>query len=518
MLSITIEQTNGGKKRKGKKEKPFWQRAHSAEKFQESGLWGLKLATGEIVLEPKYDQIEFCADFIYAHYEGRHTFFYKNGGSSDRSDCDDDYLFYENGMIGLKNSDGSIFLPAVYDEIIDWGVDCDVVYVRKGSEFHYFNHNHDEILTDVDIIPEDRWPLCPFNLGEDQNREVLLCIEPIEKETCNRDCFAYGQWVRLSRIPYKSIREIFADCKVVEMPQNAIEHFEHKHTYIYSARTCTASGEMPLTTCIEKFKTLGCYDSSWEFLLKISTNSRTKINPHDLYNVVKHFENNDLETGFSGCIDYDIAVDIDETLADGEVRVFQVHFFWDDMGEFLFDDSKMNTLPNGTIDEVRSALDALSPEDRGDLLEDAFWWVKYSENRSWEATKQVLEYLKEQGCDTFTSLITRHLDINFFGMEDITPTEWKFKKEIISWAISNGGELNIIKDGKTLYEKFVDDIEKARVISDKDNTDALESIRNAERLAEWLKSKGAITAAEQHSKIDATLDGLSPKEVLELVL
>ena len=42
----------------------FWGKAHSAEKFQENGLWGLKSPTGEIVLEPKYDQIEFCADFF----------------------------------------------------------------------------------------------------------------------------------------------------------------------------------------------------------------------------------------------------------------------------------------------------------------------------------------------------------------------------------------------------------------------------------------------------------------------
>lgn len=494
----------------------FWRKAHSAEKFQENGLWGLKSPTGEIVLEPKYDQIEFCADFIYVHYENRHTFFRKNGSSSDCCDLDDDYRFYENGHVGLRYSDGSDFLPAEYDEIIDWKDDSDVVYVRKGNEFHYYNRNHEEILTDVEDIKEDRWPHCPFNLGEDQNRGVLLCIEPIERKSGNNDCFAYGQWVRLSRIRYADIRKIFGNCKVVAIPENIIEHFEDKDTYIYSARTCTANGEMPLTACIEKFKTLGCYDSSWEYLLKISTNSRTKIDPHDLYNVVKHFENNNLETGFSGCIDFNIAIDIDESLANGEVRVFQVHFFWDDMGEFLEDEIKMDILPNGSVDEVMNTMSALSPTEKNKLLQEAFWWVEYSKDRSWEETKRVLEFLESDGCRDYTTLIRRNIEINYFYMEKISSDEWKFKKDIISWAMDNGGELNAIKNGQTLYETFLEKVENAREVTKKEESEALESINKADEFAEWLKSIGAITAAEQHERIEAKINGLSPKEVLEL--
>ena len=516
-LSITIERKDNGKKAAAKREKPLWQRAQSSVKFQENGLWGLKSPDGEMVLEPKYDQIEICADFVYAHYENRHIFFYKNGGSSDRSDLDDDYLFYENGMVGIKNSDGSILLPAAYDEIIDWGADCDVVYARKGSEYHYFNRNHEEILTEAEAIPEDRWPECPYNLGEDQNRQVLVCVEPIARKEGNRDCFAYGQWVRLSRIPYKSIREIFTDCKVVNMPQSVIEHFEDKDTYIYSARTCTAAGENPITACIEKLKTLGCYGSSWEFMLKISTNSRTKIDPHDLYNAIKHFEDNDLETGFSGCIDLHIAIDTDDTLADGEVRVFQVHFFWDDMGAFLDDKVKQDTLPNGTVDDIKKVLDELPPLERRKLITEAFWWIKYSKTRCWRDTKKVLEYLKSEGCDDFSSIIIRNMDNIPFWRKENTQVKWKFKKNIILWAIKNGGRLNIIKDGKSLFEKYMRYLDFAREITEEHETDAIKSIKYAEEFAEWIKSKGATTAAEVRQEFEAKLNGLSPKEVLDLM-
>ena len=57
------------------------------------------------------------------------------------------------------------------------GNDSDVIYVRCGKEFHYYNHNLDEILTDVDFIEEDAEPECPYSIGEDQNRNVMLCVE-----------------------------------------------------------------------------------------------------------------------------------------------------------------------------------------------------------------------------------------------------------------------------------------------------------------------------------------------------
>ena len=490
----------------------FWEKAVSAEKFEENGLWGLKSPLGEIVLLPKHDQIEFCTDFIYAHYESRHTFYYKSGSSWDCADDEDDYCFYENGKIGLKTCEGDILLPAMYDDINDWGADCDVIYVRNGKDFHYFNHNLEEILTEVDEIPEDEYPDCPYNLGEDQNRNVLLCVEPIEKKNGSRDCYAYNQWVRLSRIPCNNVREMFDDCKVVKMPSDAIDHFEDKCTYIYSARTCTSGDNFPLTACIRKLQSLGCYDSSWCYLLKISTNKTTKLNPHDLYNVIKHFES-DLE---GEVIRYIIAIDYDESLDNDEVRLFQLHYFWDDMGAFLYDAFLQETLPEGSVDEVKEVLDRKLYLERKKMLADAYWGIKYSENRSWDDTQNVLEYLKTEGANNYSKLIADHIKINSYWMEEITPEMWQFKKNVITWALDNGGQLNQIHNGKTLYETFVEDLNSAKE-NPGDKPGYKESVENAEVFAEWLKSKGAITATEQREKIMAKLDGLNPQEVFELV-
>ena len=78
-------------------------KAKSGYKFCENGLWGVKSADGVVLMAAKYDQIEICSDYVYAHYGKRRTYFYYNGATSDSPDWDDDYRFYQNGKIGFLN-------------------------------------------------------------------------------------------------------------------------------------------------------------------------------------------------------------------------------------------------------------------------------------------------------------------------------------------------------------------------------------------------------------------------------
>lgn len=509
-LIINKPQIKKDMKHNMKTKHTFWKKVINSVKFENGGLCGLKSQDGEILLKAEYDVIEVCADFIYAHYGKRHKFFYKNGSTRDCLDDERDFLFYENGKIGIKDSNGEVLFPAIYDEIIDWGEDCDVVYVRTGEEYHYYNHNKEEILTEADIYPEDRYPECPYNLGEDQNRNVLLCVEPISKRATDRDCFAFGQWVRLSQIRYSDIRRIFCDCAVRNVSANAIKLFEDRCTYIYSARKCTMMGETPLTACIEKFKTLMEYDVSWHYLLKITTNRNTQINPYDLYNVIKHFENIE----YNQCLSFDIAIDYDEKLHDGEVNMIQVHYYWEDMGEFLDDIFSQVLLPNGSVEDIKNELKKKEPVERRKCISNAYWWIKYTTQRPWNETKKVLEYLKSEGCDNIDDLLMHHILVNYFYVENITTKEWAFRKKIVEWSKQNGAQLNKISWGKTLRERLIDELEMAKEYAD---AEALKSIKKGELFVDWLKSIGVITAAEQRAKIEKKLNGLSPNEVIELV-
>lgn len=489
----------------------FWKDIKDSIKFEQNGLWGLKLPDGKIVLDAEYDHIEFCTDFVYVHYGNRHKYFYKNGGTSDCIDEDDDYRFYENGKIGLRNSDGTIFFPAIYDEIYDWGKDCDVVYVRTGNEYHYYNHNHEEILTEVEHIDEDHAPTCPYSLAEEQHTHVLVCAEPIKKKETNRDCFAFNQWVRLSRIPYSKVGAILSECDLLPIPQDAIDHFYDKYTYIYSARVCSAKGKMPLTKCIKKFKPMECYDATWWFLTKISINEHTTINPHDLYNIIKHFENIEYN-----CADYHIGIAHDNSLKYGEVRVLQVHYFWDDGGAFLEDEFTQEVLPNGTLENIKAALDKFSPTERQKRIDTALQWIDFTGERDWEETERVLNWLKEQGAKDITKFLYNSAAINYIGLDNITQKQWLIKGNCVEWAIKNGGQINYIHDGLTAYDRIIRNLHIAARIK-YHFRDWEYTSKASQLLADFLKSHGALTAAEQRKKIESQLDGLTPQEVMQLV-
>jgi len=480
----------------------FYSKAISGQKFKENEFWGIKDETGEIILEPMYDTIEFCTDFIYVHYDDRHMFLYKNGVSRDCADSDDDYRFYQDGYIGLIKPDGSVLLPAIYDDIIDWGGNCDVVYARRGNEFHYYNHNKEEILTEFEDIPEDKCPVYPYSLGEDQNRHVMVCVEPIKKAETNRDCFAYGQWVRLSRIRYSSIRDIFTGCAVADIPESEINHFEDNATYIYSARTCTATGNKPIIKCLKKFDSLGCYNSDWMYLVKISTNRNTQLDPVELYEATRRFK---FETHF--------AVDYDDQLQDGEVRVFQVHYFWDDMGAYLYDDLKQKIMPHGTLAEIKQSLESKDEHKKKEFLREAFEWVEYSKDRSWEETKSILDYFKGQGSDV-NKMLSQIM--NFFCIEKFTPGEWKYRRKVVEWAISNGAQLNRILSDSTHFDNLRWGI-KCLKERDAKSKKALNNIKNAESFAKWFKEQGGVTARVQRQRIINELKNCSPNDAVKLL-
>ena len=477
-------------------------KAKSGYKFCENGLWGVKSADGVVLIAAKYDQIEICSDYVYAHYGKRRTYFYYNGATSDSPDWDDDYRFYQNGKIGFLNKDGSIFLPPIYDEIDDWGEDCDVIYTRQGEDFHYYNRKKEEILTKVNPIPEDAYPLCPYSLGEDQNREVLVCVEPADMQNGDDCCFAYNQWVRLSLIPRKDIRTIFSSCEIVPMPDSALRKFYDKDTYIYSARYCKASGKNPIMKCIKAIESLEAYESTWNFLVRISVNHNTAINLRDLYATVKYFE--DLEYV---CNEYDISIGYDDTLADGEFSVFQVHYFWDDGGAFLYNRVYQYILPEGSFTDVVEAVNG--SEEREALLDKVYWWIEYSENRKWKETKRILDWLYAQGA--INVRVALECAIEKMYLMSNYKEEFDFRRKIIKWAIKHGANVNYIKENKTMLDAVRSSIDEKR---DSRDSDDINFVKHANKFVEFLSKIGCRTAKEERASMRRRLSKMTPVELL----
>lgn len=483
----------------------YWQ----SVKYQgENGLFGIKSANGDILEDAKYDQIEYCEDYIYLHYGERHKFIYSNGVCYDCKDSVDEYEFYEKGKVGLKDENGNILLEAKYDEIIDYNGDCDIIYARNGDEYHYYNHGLQEILTDVRVIEEDNEPLHPFTLCEDQNTNVLTCVEPTNDPNATNVCHAFGQRVSMSRIGRSEVSSYFNTGNfVVKLDDDCLDDFYNKNTYIYSARKVRSSADKPIADCVNKLKDLGCYDSSWSFLVKISANQQTCIDINDLYEVVILFEDYD-EYGVRPPLS--IAFEYDNTLSIGEAQIFQVHYFRDNGPGFLKDDFLMEVLPNGSLDEAMKCF--FSREDIEETKKICYWRVNELKERSWAETEKVLDFLYQQKCKCVNIITYCIIDgIHRFSYDEKTEAHYEYYRNLITWVLHHGGRLNNVIRGVTeidYLQKQIDDILKYE-----DKYDAL-AINRLKGFIDFLKSMGGLTKSEYRAIMRSKVKGMTIQEVL----
>jgi len=87
-----------------------WKRSRESEKFMDNGLWGLQDEDGKTILQPEFDQIECCKEFVYAHSGTKSFFYFPIGKMNIEDDNPNDLRFYADGKIGLKDQEGKTFL------------------------------------------------------------------------------------------------------------------------------------------------------------------------------------------------------------------------------------------------------------------------------------------------------------------------------------------------------------------------------------------------------------------------
>ena len=311
-----------------------WKRSLDSTKFIENGFWGLKDEEG-IILEPKYDQIELCKELLYAHSGNRYSKYYPIGKVDEGEDDPDDNRFYKDGKIGLKYPDGTLRFPAIFDCVKEWK-GYDVVYVRRGNDFHYYDRKEKEILTDYTTIEDERSKYEPFFVDEKQSTRIVINKQFVDKRT-NNNCVRMGKrWVQLTRIPCKDVKITFGNCEIIPVPDDSFAEFMSPSTYIYSCFSATSRSEDPVEDCIAQLSMLGAYGATWKFITKICIHPASTITMDTIKRFWLIFSNDpDIKGRTSiqcslGVEDWlRVGVGYDDSLARDELCVMQIHYYND---------------------------------------------------------------------------------------------------------------------------------------------------------------------------------------------
>ena len=490
-------------------------KAKTAVEFKENGLIGWKTPAGDLLLPPIFDQIEICEKFIYAHYGPAIKIY------ADHSKYTSDFLergrFYQNGKMGIKNPDGTILFPAIYDEIYGWLCNSDVYYTRIGNEFHYYNSKREEILTTYRKFDGVDDELNPYDTYWSPYRETLLTMQITNDLSDSQSCIHYGEKVRLDRILKSEAIDIFKNnCEVWDKGIERLDCFCKSTEYVAAAYYAQSKSDTPIIDCLKQFARLKCYDDMDDeyrrFIIKIWTNRNTKISISQMNKLVYHYQ--DMIDCSSKALPMDyVTIGYDDSLEDGMVKMFQVitaptYHIREEQFDKIYNDALSGTVDNykekkqlllDTLEEFRQKKNWTDEEYKS-------YYNEYFSNNGiygdykgfvWEEKKKLLEYLideedysVEKTAFSVCWCLAWDAKRERFNEADIRNA---YKK--IEWAIHPDRKSNLLAvsgaaSGLNHIREAIDSIKE----SDSEDKDSLISaLKDIEQL---LLDNGALTAKE----------------------
>ena len=393
---------------------------------------------------------------------------------------------YDKGKFGVKRLDGSIVLDALYDDVSIWK-DANVIQARLGNSYMYFNDQRVQILTDKPSCHEKDGPYFWDGMGWHNFMTREMVDEISDGQT-------YESPIGLIRINQQGVTDVAQmlqeNCQRILMNPNAITELTDQYSYEFGMTTirlqANQNGEIipeEWLKGIENLETLGAFENSWHYIDKFLSNTRTKLSVKSLYWLKHRY---DMEYDVLGrlCFSYGI----DDTLADGEVKWIHVEHY----NEHCFpnDYGVSNVMNRGTLSELKNLIASHDWKAQGDPYGGCFFGyrnIRYSEDRPWEETESILEYMYDLGHRPENLIKCLVAELHYCST--FSTEEMDFWEKCAYWALNKCDFPNDISCGETFYDKFL--------AYTGNYTETNEHQDKIDCLCEFFRNHGARTCQQQ---------------------
>ncbi len=440
----------------------LWKLLHGTEIFVEGGCYGCR-RDGEVVFPPVAEQLEVVEGGrgIFILKGERYALLHEVGRSvlSDVYDRKDGF-FFSGGKQGW-HKDGKDVIPAVYDSVDKWW-GLDVYRVEKDGKYSYVNSAMEPLFDGMPEVDgfEGAEEAFPYPTDGEHDLFVTTRFALPDERGCGIVLSDSGERIAVNRLSRDLIRERLTGGRGgLVLTRRDLSLFDDDFSYEFSAYEAVSRSGAPVEDLLGQFSRLGAHGNSWHYLIGIRIPEGCRL-PAAQIRYLRHY----FETLSSRTLSLKVSVTEDPSVPVGEVQALMVTHYNERCFPAMFESDWIEDFNNCTLQEIIMKERKLKADIRKEVKKEyrdgvyrdqfvnPFYNVRYSPRRGWRESRRVLDWFlgrNPAGKDNINSFVET---MERFYNETVGGLEYCLR--VILWAISKGGDLNAISDGKTPLDRL----------------------------------------------------------------
>ena len=440
----------------------LWKLLHGAEIFEEGGCFGCR-RDGEVVFPPVAEQLEVVEGGrgIFILKGVRYALLHESGVSylSEPYDRENGRFFF-GGKEGWRK-DGKAVIPAVYDSIDKWW-GLDVYRVEKDGRYSYVNSATAPLfdgMPEVDGFKRAKEAF-PYPTDGEHNLFVTTRFALPDEKGCGIVLSDSGVRIAIGRMTRDMIRERLTGGRGdLVLTRGDLALFDDDFSYEFSAYEARTRSAAPVEDLLGQFARLGAHSNSWHYIIGLKVPEGNRL-PAAQIRYLRHY----FEKLPSRTLSLKVSVTEDPSVPEGEVHALMVTHYNERCFPALFESRWIDDFNNCTLEEIIRKERKLKADIRRnvkmeyrrgvyrDQFVTPFFNVRYNPHRSWRESRRVLDWFlahNPAGKDNISSFVDT---MEMFYHQTVGGLEYCLR--VILWAISQGGNVNAISNGKTPLDRL----------------------------------------------------------------
>ena len=335
--------------------------------------------------------------------------------------------------------------------------------VEKDGKYSYVNSAMEPLFTGMPEVCGFESSKEPFPYPTDEEHDFFVTTRlALPDENGSGIVLSdSGERIAVNRMTRDMIRERLTGGRGdLVLTKKDLSLFDDDFSYEFEAYEAVTHSETPVEDLLGQFSSLGAHSNSWHYLIGIRVPVGYRMPAGQLRYLRHHFE-----TLSSRTLSMKVSMTEDPSLEDGGVHALMVTHYNERCFPAMFESDWIDDFNNCTLEEIlvkekelkAKISEEVNEEYRDEVYRDQFvnpfYNVRYNYRRSWKESRKVLDWFLGHNPSAKDCIHSFVQGLEHFYMRE-TVGSLEYYTKVILWALSKGGNLNLVSDGKTPLDRL----------------------------------------------------------------